>query len=101
MSFRALSTASARVPRSSPCTTARPRPDILGEYFRLQSLSLNKAGFKPTWYAEAWGALNSSGWTDTADALFDGWDTGTPGSVATQLENGAHVSALDLTQTRP
>ena len=64
---------------------------ILGEYFRLQTVSLNKAGFKPIWYAEAWGALNSSGWNDTENALFDGWDQGTPGSVATQLEHGAHV----------
>ena len=64
---------------------------ILGEYYRLQTESLNRAGFKPTFYAEAWGALNSSGWNDTSNALFDGWDTGTPGSVATQLEHGAHV----------
>ena len=64
---------------------------ILGEYLRLQTISLNKAGWKPTFYAEAWGALNSSGWNDTSTALFDGWDQGTPGSIATQISNGAQV----------
>ena len=77
--------------KSQPLCAYLPLADILGEYLRLQTLSLNKAGFKPVFYAEAWGALNSSGWNNVETAIFDGWDQGTPGSVATQISNGAHV----------
>jgi hypothetical protein len=64
---------------------------IAGAYYNQLTRSANKAGFKPIFYAESWGSLNSSGFTDWQNVLFDGWDTETPGSLSTLIQAGGQA----------
>ena len=46
-----------------------------------------QAGFKPIMFADAFGALNSTGVDLTGTGIiFDGWDEGTPGSLANVIQ---------------
>jgi hexosaminidase len=56
---------------------------IVAHYFTQMMASLRRAGFKPIFFAEAFGALNGTGVDLTGtDVVFDAWDEGTPGSAA-------------------
>lgn len=59
---------------------------IVAHYYTQMIASLAKAGFKPIMFAEAFGALNATGvdLTNTG-IIFDGWDEGTPGSLAAAI----------------
>ena len=60
---------------------------IVAHYYSGLIASLGKSGFKPIFFAEAFGALNR---TNTSlvgtGVIFDGWDTGTPGSLANVIQ---------------
>jgi hypothetical protein len=59
---------------------------IVAHYYTQMIASLAKAGFKPIMFAEAFGALNSTGVDLThSGIIFDGWDQGTPGSLAAAI----------------
>ena len=62
---------------------------ILGYYMARQAAALNAAGFKATFYAEAFGALQEANFSAWDGVLLDGWDPSTPSSLAPQLEAGA------------
>ena len=62
---------------------------VIGVLYEGLTRAANRHGFKPIFYAEAWGSLNSTGFTDWSNVLYDGWDTQTPGSMATLLQAGA------------
>jgi len=64
---------------------------ILGFYYQQQILVMNKHGFKPTLYSEAFGALNSTGFTDWGNVLFDDWGPSSPGSSAQVISAGGQV----------
>lgn len=56
---------------------------VISLYYTQMMASLKRAGFKPLFFAEAFGALNATGVDLTGtDVIFDAWDTGTPGSAA-------------------
>ena len=56
-----------------------------------ETLLMNLHGFKPTLYAESFGALNSSGFRYWDKVLFDGWDTETPGSLSSVISAGGQA----------
>jgi len=63
-------------------------PLLQVSYYYVQMMaSMKKAGFKPIMFADAFGTLNGTG-TDLrgTDIVFDGWDTGTPGSLAAVIQ---------------
>lgn len=62
---------------------------MIGVFYDGLTRAANKNGFKPVFYAEAWSSLNSTGFSQWQNVLYDGWDTQTPGSMATLLEAGA------------
>jgi hypothetical protein len=64
---------------------------ILGYYYEQQTLLMNRHGFKPTFYSEAFGALNSTGFADWQQVLFDDWGPSSPGSSADVITAGGQV----------
>ena len=63
---------------------------IYALYMTRLMASMRKVGFLPMWYAETFGPLNASGFDFVASkVVFDGWDTGTPGSLSAALTSGA------------
>ena len=60
---------------------------IVAHYYSGLIASLARSGFKPIFFAEAFGALDA---TNTSlvgtGVIFDGWDTGTPGSLARVIQ---------------
>lgn len=59
---------------------------VVSAYYQRMMQSLTSAGFTPVWFADAFAPLNNTGvnLTDPSfgNPVFDGWDTGTPRSVA-------------------